>query len=358
MSGNYTLELVGETYFLKVYANGFNPNPGSGAPIPVVVKNGEETLFDIEMDPSEVVNGGTITGTVSSGGTDVSGALVIAESGASYSSFVTDPDGKYYIYNLTEGAYTIRAFKQNYNCPSVTATAAGGTEVTADPLEMTKDASASISGSITLLATSNSEVDVALVHPVSGETLPGLSVMTTNQQYEITGVPDGMLYLRATYANDGKAMDPDWILKNPGALDVSFSGSSKTLDFSITGAVPLTSPTNTPEDPTPVSISTLTPEFQWEPYSSTSDYVIEVFDSKGNVIWGGFSNDYTVKNVIITDGTAVTYNSDGMATEALAEEKTYRWKIYASKDDTKEASGWKLISASEEQMGIFKVETE
>ena len=42
VSGNYTLELVGETYFLKVYANGFNPNPGSGAPIPVVVKNGEE----------------------------------------------------------------------------------------------------------------------------------------------------------------------------------------------------------------------------------------------------------------------------------------------------------------------------
>jgi hypothetical protein len=65
-----------------------------------------------------------------------------------------------------------------------------------------------------------------------------------------------------------------------------------------------------------------------------------------------------VKNVIISDGTSIIYNSDGTASQALESGNTYRWKIYASKDDTKEPTGWKLISSSEEQMGLFKVETE
>lgn len=355
VDGSYRIELPENTYALKVYANGFNPIPGSGVSIPVNVKNGKEILFDMEMDPSEVIDGGVITGRVVSGEETLSGVLVIASSGASSSSFVTDPDGHYYLYNLPVATYNISGFKQDFNSSVISAVASSGSTVEADDIAMSEGASGSISGSVTLLATENAEVDVALVHPVSEETIPGLSVITSGQQYEISGVPDGDFYLRATYANDGKAMDPDWLIKNPGALDISFSGNSLSLDFSVTGAVALVDPTNPADDPTPVLVENLTPEFTWNSYSSASDYVIEVYDSKGKVIWGGFNDDYTSKNIVIS-GTSITYNSDGMASQDLESGKTYRWKIYASKDDNKEPTGWKLISSSEEQMGIFKVQ--
>lgn len=358
MDGNYEFELMPDNYQLKVYANGFNPNPGNGPAITVAVKAGVETPYNVEMDPSEVSNGGMIEGSVLFGEEGASGALVVAQSGSISSSFVTNSEGQYYLYNLPAGNYTLMAYKQNFNSSTLSADVTAGNTTIADALNLTEDAGGSISGSITLLATSNAEVDVALVHPVSEETIPGLSVMTSDQNYEISGVPNGEYFLRATYANDGKAMDPDWLLKNPGALDVDFSGSAISLDFSITGAVSLSEPTNPADDPTPVVVDSDSVVFSWVPYSSTSDYVIEVFDAKGNSIWGGFSADYTSKKVIISDGTSIGFNSDGMATGSLEDGKTYTWKIYASKNDTKEPTGWKLISMSEEQMGIFRVELE
>ncbi|UFS63085.1 hypothetical protein LOH54_02920 [Sulfurimonas sp. HSL-3221] len=49
--------------------------------------------------------------------------------------------------------------------------------------------------------------------------------------------------------------------------------------------------------------------------------------------------------------TSVEYNG----TTALQDGAIYRWKVYASKDDSNETIGWKLISASEEAQGVFKI---
>jgi hypothetical protein len=74
------------------------------------------------------------------------------------------------------------------------------------------------------------------------------------------------------------------------------------------------------------------------------------------VIWGGFNDDYTEKKVSVSKSqTSVTYNFDGSATGGLEAGKIYRWRVYASKDSTQEPTGWKLISVSEDQMGIIKI---
>jgi hypothetical protein len=45
---------------------------------------------------------------------------------------------------------------------------------------------------------------------------------------------------------------------------------------------------------------------------------------------------------------------DGKAPIALQPGQVYRWRIYASKNDIKELTGWKLISVSEDQRGLVK----
>ena len=56
---------------------------------------------------------------------------------------------------------------------------------------------------------------------------------------------------RASYANDGIVMDPDWIVKN-GEPFVTVSGSGTTRDFSVTGAISLDAPTNASNSTVPV----------------------------------------------------------------------------------------------------------
>jgi hypothetical protein len=52
----------------------------------------------------------------------------------------------------------------------------------------------------------------------------------------------------------------------------------------------------------------------------------------------------------------VQYNFDGTASIAeLVPGRIYKWKIYASKNDVNSATGWTLISASEDQLGLIKV---
>ena len=75
---------------------------------------------------------------------------------------------------------------------------------------------------------------MALTHPLTKETIPGLNAITLNRDYTITNVPDGTYLARATYANDGKVIDPDWIIKNGEPL-VTVSGGSIT---GISGQVP------------------------------------------------------------------------------------------------------------------------
>jgi len=291
----------------------------------------------------------------SSDGSSVAGVLIVASSGTEGFSTVSDSGGNYTIYNVTSGSFTVTGWASGISSDSQNAIVSAGMGTPSVNLTITGGVAGGVNGSITFLATGNIDIDVALTHPETGETIFGLSTMTSNGAYNLTNVGDGTYLARATFSNDGLVMDPDWIIKN-GEPFVSVTGGSAIRDFSVTGAVGVISPSNVSTSTDPIEINTLTPTFEWNSYSSTSDYVIEIMDSNGKLIWGGFSTDWSTKNIFIPSSqTNVVFNSDGNAVEPLEEGKVYRWRVYASKDDTKELTGWKLISVSEDQMGLFKI---
>lgn len=71
-------------------------------------------------------------------------------------------------------------------------------------------------------------------------------------------------------------------------------------------------------------------------------------------MWGGFDSSLNklVNPPAATTSIVYSYDTQGLP---LENGKIYRWKVYASKDDGTEIIGWKLISASEEARGVFKV---
>lgn len=108
----------------------------------------------------------------------------------------------------------------------------------------------------------------------------------------------------------------------------------------------------------PNEITSSTPTFSWQPYPSASDYVIEVSDASGNIIWGGIDRSQSIplKKVIVPGSqTSIAFNAYGSASKPLEPGKVYRWKVYVSKEDKQSASGWRLISVSEDQLGLIKI---
>lgn len=307
------------------------------------------------MQTSSITNGGSISGKVTSGGNALSGVLVAASNGTTGYSSVTGTDGTYYIYNVPAGTYQVQGALSNYNSTTVSVSVMASTESSGKDITMTSGATGVVSGTISFLATNNGEVDVTLTNPLTKQTIPGLVTKTQGGIYSIGKVPDGTYIARASYANDGYVVDPDWILKN-GEPTVSISGSTITQNFSVTGAVRLVSPTNDSTTTKPIEVIGSTPTFTWLAYSSTSDYVIEVSDINGTIIWGGFTKGISTitKNIVIPKSQlSIVFNSDGKATSTLKSKNTYRWRIYSSKDDNSSSTGWKLISVSEEQRGLF-----
>lgn len=354
--GNYSIELPGGIYYLRLQKQSFNrvPPPGITA-ISFTILNGGTVSQDYAMHASNTTNTGYITGTVTSSGGPVAGALVVAEQGITAFSSITDADGNYSIFNVPAGTYQVNSWKSGYQGNQVSASVVQDQELTNVDITMNKITGQNVSGMITFLATTNINVDVALVHPVTRETIPGLITTTSGGSYSISRVPDGLYLGRATFENDGKVVDPDWIVKNGEPL-ITVSGSSVSLDFSVTGAITLNSPTNPPASVIPVVVTSTSPTFSWTAYSSASDYVIEVSDASGNVLWGGFSNGWDTKNITIPKSQmSIPFNSDGNATAMLEDGKIYRWRVYASKDDAQSPSGFRLISVSEDQTGLIVV---
>ena len=335
-SGNYEIELNPGDYFVRASKQGYYDAPPSSVPgLSFTVVKGDSIVKPVEMYANGLTNIGWISGTVSPMSAANSSVLVVASNGTEGYSAVVDADGNYTIFNVPAGSYVVKAWGAGFSSDSTTAVAVNNVATTNVDLNLTAGSAGTVSGSITFLATQNIEIDAA----INGN---------------VVLVADGTYLARASFMNDEKVMDPDWIIKN-GEPYVTVSGGSATRDFSITGAIGLSSPTNASTTTLPTQISTTTPTFTWNAYSSTSDYIVEVTDANGQLIWGGFSSNWTVRNLIIpSSSTSVVFNFDNNATANLVAGKIYRWRVYASKDVSGGAS-WELISSSEDQMGLFEI---
>lgn len=354
--GHYSISLQPGSYYLKVFKQGYDDIPFRGiSAVPFTILMGQSLTNDYALSKSTLANAGYITGKITASGGPFAGVLVVATNGSTGYSSVSDQDGNYTIYNVPANSYSVQGWMGGYNSNTSSATVTASTETSSVNLSMTSGASGSVSGTITFLATGNIEVDVALTHPATHETIPGLTTLTSSGTYSLKNVPSGTFLARASYRNDEKVVDPDWILKN-GEPTVTVSTTNAQRDFSVTGALLLSSPTNAASTTHPLTIDSASPTFSWNAYASADDYVIEVTNSNGKVIWGGFSGSglTLTKNISIPKAqTSITYNSDGNATESLQPGRVYRWKIYASKNDNTTIPAWKLISSSEDQRGII-----
>jgi hypothetical protein len=356
--GKYSTQIAPGNYYLKIYAQGFeNVPPRMIAPVSFAINLNQTTEFPVQMN-SSLTNGGWLKGKVLASGKGVPGSLVVAIDGETAFSTVSDHEGNYFLYNLPAATYQLKAWMGGYASETKSVNITIEQEATKD-IPMTMSEGGTVNGRVAFLASTAIEVDVTLVHPVTKESIPGLSTTTTGD-YSIAKVPAGTYLARATFKNDQRVVDPDWIVKF-GEPWVEVNNNTVVRDFSLTGSVTLGQPCNAPTSSEAFEINNGAPSFEWTAYPSASDYVIEVTDANGNLIWGGFTvtgNTWTKNIVIPSAQTSITFNSDGKAVSNLLPGKTYRWKIYASKNDNQAANGWRLISVSEDQLGLIKLKAE
>jgi len=341
-------------YFVRIAAQGFKEVPeGSVSPVPFSVSTGQtiSQIYYMSVLPGTF---GKIDGTVNP---QLSGFLIVAKSSGMNSEYHTysGPNGYFVLFNVPFDSYELDAIKSGYqstNQPLVTLSS-GSSSATVE-ISVTQITGSTLTGKVTFLAVENGIVDISLLDKLSHSVVNGLTTMIdTSRNYIINNIPKGEYVAWASYENDGYVMDPDWIFKNPGALFVSFSGdSSKARDFSVTDAITIISPTNPPNDITPALADSIIPTFQWNAYPQTKEYIVEVRDINGNLIWGGFKENGEIRHAQIPkEWTSVEFNFDGSALSQLQPGNIYQWRIYSDDDDATNIQT--LLSASEDLMGLF-----
>jgi len=368
--GSYLLalpdSLIGTAFYLKVTAQGFiSSPPPEGAPIPFqpVWHDTLEKAVPLRADPA-TASLSRISGTVLLGSSGFSDGLVVASGQGTTvsSSGVSGPDGYFVIYNLQPGTYSIRCYRAGYvqDTAAVSVTVSAQTAIANVNIHMIAGARGSLSGMITFLATANPngiDIDVTLINPLTRDVVPGLSTLLddASRQYQLRLIPPGTYIAWASYRNDGYVMDPDWIRKS-GLPTVTFTAAdtAKTVDFSLTDAITVLSPTNPADTVYACSISTVKPTFRWESYPGAHEYIIEVNDIHGNLVWGGFDTAGVIRHAQIDSrATSAEFNFDNSARENLQVGQTYRWKVYADNDAAANVQG--LLSSSEDLRGLFMV---
>jgi hypothetical protein len=356
--GQCTFENVNSgNYYVRISAQGFNETPpGNVSPIPFSVTSGQTHTQAYYLD---ILQGtfGRIDGTVNP---TLSGFLIVANSTTSNAEYHTysGPDGYFVLFNVLYGSYKVDAVKSGYqssNQPQVTLLS-GSPSVTVE-INQNQITGSTLSGKVTFLASENGIVDISLLDKHSLSVVNGLTTMIdTSRNYIVNSMPAGEYIAWASYENDGYVMDPDWIYKNPGALDISFVlDTTMMLDFSVTDAITIISPTNSPESIIPALADSVVPTFKWDAYPQTKEYIIEVRDINGNLIWGGFTETGEIRHSQIPkEWNSVEFNFDGSASSQLQPGNIYQWRLYTDDDATSGVQT--LLSASEDLMGLFFIQ--
>jgi hypothetical protein len=195
-------------------------------------------------------------------------------------------------------------------------------------------ASGSVSGNVTIVnAPGGSATSVVLVVASTfnattkrGDVPPGLraprsGAPNVDGSFTIDGVPDGTYKVLAAFENDGLVRDPDPNIAGTQIVEVTSTGNATTLpeSFKITGALTVVSPGGG-DEPTAVMGA---PTLIWADDSSEDYYVLEVFDSAGNLIW----EDPDVPGVSGSPTVSVLY-----AGPALEPGRTYQFRATSWRD--------------------------
>ena len=221
-AGDYSLVVAEGTYFMKFYKQGYESVPPMGIEsVPFTVTIGQTATQPAEMSPSLISNAGYISGKVSVATTGKSGVLVVAEGNGSAYSAISDKEGNYTIFNVPAASYNVKGYLADHSSTAASVSVVENTLSNNVGVTLTAGTSGHVGGTFkvvsqTTIATPPTHMDISLVHPITKETIPGLSQSlpySSSLSYSFSNVPDGTYSLRATYANDYIVIDPDYITK-------------------------------------------------------------------------------------------------------------------------------------------------
>jgi hypothetical protein len=369
--GESYYECTAGNYFVKITSQGYKPLPPQYiAAVPFEIPDGDTTvrIYYMQVLTDSILGqvDGYVYLDVVDTGSIIPGVLVIAEDSADQSKYsvVSGPDGYFVLFNLPYGNYAIYPYKSGHT-QADTQMASVSTDTTTRSVNVTMNTVTGgiLTGSLQFVATNAPDsVDVALLDSSTFSTIPGLTVFISGvTEYQITDIPPGRYLAWASFRNDGYVVDPDGIFKF-GYPMVTFNATLTTdqVDFKVTGAIDIVSPTNPPDSIYPAMADSIVPTFIWtkqSSWASAKEYIIEVKDINGNVLWGGYNRaDGSINHdqiVQIPDTAKILYNFDGRAVEDLVPGEIYQWKLYADNNDA--AGVQTLLSSSEDLMGLFVV---
>jgi len=344
---------------LRVDAAGYQEFPGTvrqALPLDVATAMADSAGFvlksaltDIGLIAEPNASAGSIHGKVAVPN-DHAGALVVAETGGKGFARIVSRDGDYAIFNLAAAHYTVTAYSVGHvYTPKETDVAAS--DVTLD-LALASDAPGSISGSVNFINASvlSNTSAVAFVESTFDMTTrrgiapPGLRAPRTGPPtvtgaFTLDGVPPGRYVVVAAFENDGLVRDPDHCIAGTADVHVQVAAGQPIATptaFKVTGALAVMSPGADIAEQV-----TGPPTFKWADDSGEDQYLVEVLDSFGQLIW-----------INTMPGVSGGTPSMVYAGPALQPGMYYQWRVTSSKTG---GSGQCELSRSEDLRGVFYV---
>jgi hypothetical protein len=219
---------------------------------------------------------------------DHTGVLVVAESDGAVVTAVADRDGDYVIFNVPDGSYQVQGYVRGLVYAPTSAEVSGGSDELAD-LDLVGEATSTVTGQLQFPdAGGAGSTSVILVVAATfsealgrGETPAGLRLADVTGDFTLEGVPPGRYAVLAAFENDGLVRDPDFCISGTDTVFVDVvDGQPADLpeSFKVTGALDIFGP----DAAEPV---TGNPVFSWNDDSSEEEYVVEVYDSFGVLVW-------------------------------------------------------------------------
>lgn len=282
-------------------------------------------------------------------------ALVVVEGNGKAYSAVADTSGNWKVFNVVPGGgYKAQAYVKGANFTPADVSVQPGTPLTGVALRRAGASTATLSGTVQLVAGANgagtsvvmvveSTFNAALIR---GEVPPGLRAPdsgiapTITGAYSITGVPDGKYVVLAAFENDGNVRDPDPNISGTQIAHITVSNGvpSASPAFKVTGAIQMVAPGAESSE-----VVTGTPKFSWKPYSSAKSYELRVFDSQGTKVWENLAVSPDSRNA--AGDVEAAYGGP-----ALTAGRTYQWRA------TAKGQAGNPISNTEELRGLFSVQ--
>ena len=282
----------------------------------------------------------------------LSGTLIVA-TGPVTQSALTDRSGAFTLFNVEDGAYTLKGYAAGVDVTPLELDVAGEDEEDVE-LTATLRSLATVTGSIQLVnAPGGAKTSVILVVEdtfddkfVRGDVPRGLRAPRSGAPnvtgaFTIADVPDGRYVVLAAFENDQLVRDPDTNIAGTDLVRIDVKGAEVTLgeSFKVTEALAIRSPgAELPEAVTKAPVLT------WADDSSEDWYDVVVYNAFGDEVWRADK----VPGVSGSEDVTVSYGGP-LDAGMYYQFRVTSWRAPGGKNPAP-------ISSTEDLRGVFYVE--